>query len=384
MRLPFHAGFTPIGDYAKVLRVLRDFGANERSLLVTRTMLNPIFDLPIEYRATVGSSQIPDYATIVDEDHVLILLRGMSATGHAEAYIESILGATQVDKDRGTLSIAETWAALVLTADILNGQHATKPVTIVAHSMGSVTATAVKRRLLAARPGRTVRTYTFGAPRSVFRRGMRLGNEDYWRYVLDGDPVPWIPPQTAQLAWGAWNLVNRNGHFDALCQPAAMLRIDTDAQIRIIAQSTGAQVRTTLGLIEWLTGGQAFGAALHSLNAYCTRIDALVGLQDYGGSSEGGDWSEGTGPYTETTRERAARVRAAAAESASEIANNPTQWAQDYVRQIPPADRPAVNVRIGKYAGKRCVKVNGEPIAFCSTRSQARRLRRDIVFALGF
>jgi len=379
----FHfGGVEPVGGLVRYLEALQSFGESSRSLLVTRDLYLPLFDLPFTFQSVVGSASIPDYAVIEDDDAILFLLRGVSRQEHAEAYVNSVLTDGEYPHNVGFPSCFTTWSAMIWNAAQMDSKPPRKPILIVAHSLGSGIAMDLMRRVRLGDGLRPWRCFTFGAPKVSYRNGLVTGRSGVWRYTLEDDPVPLVLPSYAQLPWFAWNNANGSLRFDRLGHPSANIQLGNDNRVRVIGERAGPFIRTRLGLIAWLMGVDAFGSSSHSLQSYINRFGSQADIIDTGGTSSGGSWGDPEYPGLPTPAERRRVLDQAARESIAETSANPAQWADDFVSGIPQGDRPAIEVKIGRYRGKRCVKINGEPIAFARTKKDVRELKRLVQLAL--
>jgi len=383
MRLRLPSGFAPVGDLATPLKMLRDFGETSRSLLVTRTEYHAPLDKPFTYDYHADGTADTASAIITDEDAQMVLIRGMTRIEQARALATSIIEASDTDLREGFPYCWRVAATFLLNTGRFAGENIAKTVHIFAHSWGSGTATALKRFLSHLYPQRTVRVYTFGAPKTVFTSGRSVGYEDYWRYTCEGDPVIHLPPTYQELPWFHWNGAANGGRFNRIIHPTAELQLGDDNQVRILAHRAGPFVRTNLDIADWMLGSSMTGNNRHSLAYYIARFERQAGLEQTGGTSEGGDWGEPQEQPMPSTSEERRTIRTRAVEVATAIAAGRDRWAQDYAATVPPAERPALRVRIGRYRRQRTVTVNGEIVAFARSRKEARATKEAILFALG-
>lgn len=152
---------------------------------------------------------------------------------------------------------------------------------LMGHSYGGATVQALEMKLTAQDRGRTVRCFSYGAPRTgtvEFQRGM-TGHRNY-RWFTDDDPVRLLPPHTddapilSRLAGP--NIMNG---MNSQVHPGSGFVLHAGGARGQAEHWPNTLAFNEINVIAWLASSTGFAANTHTLEAYEARFQAWLASQ---------------------------------------------------------------------------------------------------------
>jgi pimeloyl-ACP methyl ester carboxylesterase len=227
----------------------------------------------------------PAFFVAHDETHTVVLVEGTGFPGEAIAYAApQSTGWISPEGERVNHTFYDV-ADKVL--HLLDGQGLIRghEVTLVGHSYGAGIVTCMARKLVAAGFTRRLQLLTFGSPRCGDAAFVsNTAKVLYQRWMLEGDPVPFLPPHSDEAPpTAARTIVNLFPWMNEYEQLPGAFIIARDGTVQAREYPPSTPVRTDETFLEYVGLLIEAASEFHSLTNFVPRLAARAAASNQRG-----------------------------------------------------------------------------------------------------
>jgi hypothetical protein len=321
-----------------------------------------------------GTNLQPNVIVCQDGLQLLVLLGGATVASQATNYVAGIESGLDVRDNTDTVSSIYGAARIVANQLFGYGGFAGRNVYIVGHSYGGAIGLSLGSYLGFTGTPNSISMTTFGSPRpgGPLLAG-RLSRMSVFRYMNDGDIVPWLAPHADEVPTmllvspvSLWRGANN------LCQPPSGRILRNNGTCVSGMGSPPPNWGFTLSLYQYVTNVMVGGAGpFHSIAEYVARVQAVVSQNP---TPPAPVPQVAEVPLVQRPREREATIRIGEAEIFAD-ATSPTGSTRNYQPQ-PVQDPAAPRYRASRDQGAWVIRLGTQVVGAATGKRNAKKVAR--------